>query len=186
MDWPSVSTPHTSRSITWSWRLTSSRRLRTAHLTTVRGRNATRTRKAVTIVHHHHLATMRARKLDQRSGKLPARDDLDSAEKRALAGRFSDGFNPELAFGQNNRSWSMDGIQLAREESTASLPPIFSKIHKQSTLFPVTKPRKKVNKRKQGNFVRIRRPESRDTAPSEPDSSLFLGIISQQSRPSLA
>ena len=133
-------------------------------------------------------ATVLCRKFyDEKLHALMDGDESDrSAEKRALAGRFSDGFNPELAFGQNNRSWSMDGIQLAREESTESLPPIFSKIHKQSTLFPVTKPRKKVNKRKQGNFVRIRRPDSRDTAPSEADSSLFLGIISQQSRPSLA
>ncbi len=68
------------------------------------------------------------------------------------------------------------------QESTQSLPPIFAKIHKQSTLFPAPKPRKK-GKKKQGNFVRIRRPDSRDVPA---DDSLFLGIISQQSRPSLA
>ena len=120
---------------------------------------------------------------DEKLHTLMDGEDPDkSAEKRALAGRFSDGFNPELAFGQNNRSWSMDGAQLVREESTQSLPPIFAKIHRQSTLFPAQKPRKTA-KKKVGNFVRIRRPESRDDPA---DDSLFLGIISQQSRPSLA
>lgn len=129
-------------------------------------------------------ATVLCRKFyDEKLHTLMDGEDPDkSAEKRALAGRFSDGFNPELAFGQNNRSWSMDGAQLVREESTQSLPPIFAKIHRQSTLFPAPKPRKTA-KKKVGNFVRIRRPESRDDPA---DDSLFLGIISQQSRPSLA
>ena len=56
-----------------------------AHLPTVRGRDASRTRKAVTIVHHHHLTSMLAQKLDQCSGKLPGRNDLDGAEDRALS-----------------------------------------------------------------------------------------------------